>query len=80
MMSASFSWTLWGGLYSKAVWIRRGFMATNKRQNVPSPEAVKAESKRRLVTMFEAAVRAGTLKPVDPNVKPVTIPIRVKST
>ncbi len=54
-------------------------MATNERRIDPTLAATKLASARRLVTKLEAAYRAGTLKPINPNAKPVTMPIRVKA-
>lgn len=54
-------------------------MATNKRQIDPDLAAAKLASARRLVAKLEAAHRAGTLKPINPNAKPVTMAIRVKA-
>jgi len=59
-------------------------MATDERRTATNLEAadweaVKRAGVRRLVTALETAHRAGTLRPVDPNAKPVTMEIRVKA-
>lgn len=54
-------------------------MATNERRTDPSLAKAKLASARRLVTKLEAAHQAGTLKPINPNAKPVTTAIRVKT-
>jgi len=61
------------------MWIEEAFMATNERQIDPSLAAAKLASARRLVTKLEAAHLAGTLKPINPNAKPVTMAVRVKA-
>jgi hypothetical protein len=61
------------------MWMKEAFMATNERRIDPSLAAAKMVSARRLVTKLEAAHRAGTLKPINPNAKPVTMAIRVKA-
>lgn len=54
-------------------------MANNEQRTDPSLVAAKLVSAQRLVTQLEAAHRAGTLKPINPNVKPVTTAIRIKA-
>ena len=54
-------------------------MATNERRIDPSVAAVKSAGTHRLLEKLEAALHAGTVKPVSPDSKPVTMTIRVKS-
>lgn len=54
-------------------------MATNERRIDPKLAAAKLASARRLVTKLEAAHRTGTLKPINPEAKPLTMAIRVKA-
>lgn len=54
-------------------------MATNEQRPDPVLTADKRSSACRLVTKLEAAHRAGTLKPINPNAKPVTTAVRVKA-
>ncbi len=54
-------------------------MAANERRTDTGLAAAKLASARRLVTKLEAAHRAGTLKPIKPEAKPVTMAIRVKA-
>lgn len=54
-------------------------MATNERQIDPSLATAKLVSAHRLVAKLETAYRSGTLKPINPNAKPVTMVIRVKA-
>lgn len=67
------------GLRNETTDAKETFMATNKRQIDPELAAAKLASARRLVAKLEAAHRAGTLKPINPNAKPVTMAIRVKA-
>lgn len=53
-------------------------MATNERRVDPKLAALKQASANRLVSKLQAAHRAGTLRPINPNLKPVTKPIRIK--
>jgi hypothetical protein len=54
-------------------------MAINEQRIDPKLAEAKLASARRLVTKLEASHRAGTLKPINPNAKPVTMAIRVKA-
>lgn len=54
-------------------------MAKDKRQIDPALAAAKQESVRRLASKLDAAHRAGTLKPINADSKPVSMPIRVKA-
>jgi len=55
-------------------------MAVKERKTDPMLEAADVTITKRLIAMFEAALRNGTLKPVNPDAKPVTMKIRVKET
>lgn len=54
-------------------------MAANERRTDPDLSAAKLASTRRLVAKLEAAHRAGMLKPINPEAKPITMAIRVKA-
>lgn len=54
-------------------------MATNERRIDPELTTAKLANARRLVTELDAAHRAGTLKPINPNAKPITMAIHVKA-
>lgn len=53
-------------------------MATNERRADPKLAAIKQTSANRLVSKLKAAHRAGTLRPINPNVQPVTKAVRIK--
>lgn len=53
-------------------------MAVKKGKTNPSPVAANVAIAKHLIARLEAAHRAGTLEPVIPDAKSVTMEIRVK--
>lgn len=53
-------------------------MATEERKVAPVPLAAEVAPAARLIAKLEAAYRNGTLKPINPNAKSVTMEIRVQ--
>ena len=54
-------------------------MVTTERAIDPAVKAAKLASAKRLCAMFSAAYRNGTLRPVNPDAKPILLEMRVKS-
>lgn len=54
-------------------------MAVKERKTDPVVAAANVAFAKRLMAKLEAAHKNGTLKPVNPNAKPMTTEIRVKA-
>jgi hypothetical protein len=53
-------------------------MSAKERKANPEVAAIKLATAKRLIDKLEVAHRNGTLKPVNPDAKPVTMQMRVK--